>query len=147
MCRSEDPRLGSQILKRKKFNINLCLWNIHGHTSKLIGDKLSDLEFLHICRDSEILGLAELHTDTTLSIPGYRLIKQKNRRKIHKGPKISGGPALFAKNGISLYRNMIKYIPNALEDSLRVKVKEEETSEDKDIYIGTVCLYRNCMSI
>ena len=31
---------------------------------------------------------------------------------------------------------MIKYIPNALE----VKVKKEETSEDKDIYIGTVYL-------
>ena len=35
---------------------------------------------------------------------------------------------------------MIKYIPNALEDSLWVKVKKEETSEDKDIYIGTVYL-------
>ena len=82
MCRSEVPRLKSQISKR-----NLCFWNIHGHTSKLIGDKLSDLEFLRICRDSEILGLAELHTDTTLSIPGYRLIKQKNREKITKGQR------------------------------------------------------------
>ena len=65
-------------------------------TSKLIGDKLSDSQFLRICRDSEILGLAELHTDTTLSIPGYRLIKQKEigRKKIHKGPKVSGSLAL-----------------------------------------------------
>ena len=73
--------LESQILKRKKININLCFWNIHGHTSILTGAKLSDLEFLHICRIPEILGLAELHTDTTLSIPGYRLIKQKKSEK------------------------------------------------------------------
>ena len=59
--------------------LKIAYWNIHGVKSKVIEDKLSDREFLNKISKSDILGLAELHTDEEISIPGFKLIKQKFR--------------------------------------------------------------------
>ena len=69
-----------------------CLyWNMHGITSKITGDKSKDPKFLSIISKYDILCLSELHTQKEISIPGFRLKKQKFRPKLHKGPKIGGG--------------------------------------------------------
>ena len=76
--------------------LKICYWNIHGTKSKLIPNKLCDEEFLGKLADSDIVALSELHTeDTDVALPGYKLLKQKKREKKHKGPKISGGLAIF----------------------------------------------------
>ena len=66
--------------------LNVSFWNIEGYKSQLIGNKLEDPEFLNVVRKADILGLAELHADTKVSIPGFENIMQKNR-----GPKMHGG--------------------------------------------------------
>ena len=50
-------------------HLNLTFWNIHGHRSKLIGNKFSDDEFLNIFRNDHIVGLAELHIDSAPNMP------------------------------------------------------------------------------
>ncbi len=65
-------------------------WNIEGYKSQVIGNKLEDPEFENVIRRSDILGLAELHANQEVSIPGFKNIKQKNREKKTKGPKLSG---------------------------------------------------------
>ena len=93
----------------------LLFWNIHGQVTKTVGNKFTDVEFLKMCNDYDILGLAELHTDSKPSIKGFTLIKDKIRKKCHKGPKIAGGIAVFAKKDIA---HMVKYIPSDHEDSI-----------------------------
>ena len=63
-----------------------------------------------------------------------KLIKDKIRAKNHKGPKIAGGIALFAKKEIA---HMVKYVPNHHKDSVWVKLSKEATHEQRDIFIGT----------
>ena len=71
--------------------LKVSYWNIHGHTSKCVGDKLNDPEFLDLLKGTDILGLGEIHAEREVSIPGFINIKQKDRKKIFSGPKIAGG--------------------------------------------------------
>ena len=75
-------------------------WNIHGISSKVFGDKTKDPKLLEIVSDYDIVCFSELHTDKNISIPGFKLKKQKFRPRTHKGPKISGGLAVFIKHNI-----------------------------------------------
>jgi hypothetical protein len=113
---------------------DVLFWNVHGQVTKTVGNKFTDDQFLNVCKNFDILGLAELHTNSKPSIKGFKLIKDKIRQKTHKGPKISGGIAVFAKKEIA---HMIKHVPNKDEDSIWVKLTKETTGEMKDVYIGT----------
>ena len=75
-------------------------WNIHGISSKVFGDKTKDPKLLEIVSDYDIVCFSELHTDKNISIPSFKLKKQKFRPRTHKGPKISGGLAVFIKHNI-----------------------------------------------
>lgn len=61
--------------------LKISYWNIHGHTSKCVGDKLSDPEFLNLVKGIDILGMGELHAEEEVCIPGFINVKQKNRKK------------------------------------------------------------------
>ena len=113
---------------------NILFWNIHGQVTNTVGNKFTDIEFLDVCKGFDILGIAELHTNSSPSIKGFELLKDKIRTKVHKGPKISGGIAVFAKKEIA---HLVEYVPNCHEDSIWVKLCKEKTGENKDIYIGT----------
>ena len=102
-------------------SINILYWNIHGISSKVTGDKNSDTHFLEIISDYDVVCLSELHTNKTVSIPGFSLKKQKIRPKLHKGPKISGGIAVFLKQSIS---SNFQLIPNNNIDSIWIQSKE-----------------------
>ena len=121
-------------LTTSKRYCNVLFWNIHGQKVKTLGDKFSDTEFLNICTGFDILGICELHTNDKPSINGFKLIKHKIRKKLHKGPKLSGGVAVFAKKGIA---HMVNYVNNNNEDSIWVKLCKEDTGEPNDIYLGT----------
>ena len=72
--------------KEKVNKIKICYWNVHGVKSQIIGDKLLDPEFLGKLQNSDIVSLAELHTEEEgVFLPGYRMLKQKIRKKVHKG--------------------------------------------------------------
>ena len=115
-------------------SISLSYWNIHGSNSKIIGNKLTDVEFLEKISGNHIVGLAELHVDKEVYLPGYKLLKQKIRKKFHKGPKIGGGLAIFVKEK---FEHLVQVIPNKNEDSIWIKIKKEFCGETEDIYIGT----------
>ena len=103
--------------------IKICYWNIHGKKSEIIKDKLLDPEFIKMLNNSDIISLSELHTEENdLFIPGYKLLKHKIRKKEHKGPKISGGITVFAKEAIF---DSTHVVPNTNENSIWVKVKNK----------------------
>ena len=54
-------------------------WNIEGHNSTIVGNKLVDHEFLKVISKSDIVGLTELHANEEVSIPGYKCVKFKKR--------------------------------------------------------------------
>ena len=85
--------MGSKTLSKCDMykRLKICYWNIHGWSSKIIGNKLADSEFLEKISDCDIVALSEIHSDKNLSLPGFISIKQKIRKKLHGGPKISGG--------------------------------------------------------
>ena len=133
MCRVAVKRANQKYLDKNNF-LDILFWNIGGQFSKLIGDKFNDPDFLDEIGSPHLIGIAELHIHEIPFISGYSLIKQKIRKKNHKGPKISGGLAVFARNDVI---SLFKYIPNDHEDSIWVKVKKEALGNKKDLYIGT----------
>ena len=93
-----------------------CLyWNIHGISSKIIGEKNKDPNFLKTISSYDVIALSELHTKSTISLPGFYLKKQKFREKNNKGPKIGGGIAVYVKHNIA---NNFKIIPTDNADSI-----------------------------
>jgi exonuclease III len=115
-------------------SLKLCYWNIHGWSSKIIGNKLCDKEFLGKILNYDIVALAELHSEKKLSLPGFMNIDQKIRDKTHKGPKIAGGIAIFIKNE---YESLIKVYPNKNPNSIWIKIEKEKCGETEDIFIGS----------
>ncbi len=103
-------------------------WNINGHRSKYLGDKLIDPEFIEIIHGCDIVGLGEIQAEGIVDIPGFKNIKQKFREKISLGPKIAGGLGVFIRDEIS---ELVELVPNSCADSIWIKIKAEDT------YIGT----------
>ena len=93
----------------EKNHLNCLYWNIHGISSKILGEKTKDKRFLETISTFDIIGISELHTKNYLSIPGFQSKKQKFRPKKHKGPKIGGGIAVFIKQNIA---KNFQLIPN-----------------------------------
>ena len=121
-----------------KNSLKICFWNIHGAKSKIVSDKLADSEFLKNLKNSDIVALAELHNEEEVALPGYILIKQKNRKKVHRGPKVSGGIAIFVKNYL---HKLIHIIPNTNENSIWIKIRQKSNkNKNDDIFIGTYYL-------
>ena len=103
-------------------------WNINGHKSKYLGDKLLDEEFLKVISDYDIIGLGEIQSEGKVDIPGFKCMNQKIRGKISLGPKIAGGLGVYVRKEVI---DLIELVPNSCDDSIWVKIKSE------DIFIGT----------
>ena len=109
-------------------SLNIGYWNINGHKSKYLGDKLLDKEFIDVVNTCDILGLGELQATGDVDIPGFKSIKQKIREKNFTGPKIAGGLGVYVKD--DLY-DFVELVPNSCPDSIWIRFKNEET------YLGT----------
>ena len=128
----KSPR-GSETSEKSK-SLKVCYWNIHGWSSKIIGNKLEDSDFLEKIANCDIVALSELHSDKELSLPGFIRIKQKIRKKLHKGPKIAGGLCIFVKEDCE---HLVQLLPSENQDSIWVRIKKEKCNEPEDIYIGS----------
>ena len=121
--------------------IQLSAWNIHGYKSKIVGNKLNDLDFLREIHHDDIVALVETHTNSQveddLIIPGFHRLKNMNRLPDKNSFKSSGGIALFVKEPLLKY---VIPINNTNENSLWLKVKKEVLDGKQDIFIGTVYL-------
>ena len=120
--------------------IQISAWNMNGSRSRIFGDKLSDNSFLTEVKNDDIIALVETHNtdkNDTLSIPGYKRVKVKNRPTINNSGKNTGGLACFAKPEIF---NYITPINNDNKDTIWIKIKKEIIDQRHDIYVGTVYL-------
>ena len=135
MCKNlRNVNIKNAVFVNVKCDLKLAYWNIHGVKAKEIQNKLQDTEFLNKITGIDIVGLSELHTIDDVSLPGFKLVKQKNRKKNHKGPKICGGVAVFVKEN---YEYLVQVIPNDNEDSIWINIKSPNFKVHDDIYIGT----------
>ena len=64
-------------------------------------------------------------------------MKQKIREKKNKGPKISGGVAIFVKENLF---DLIHVIPNTNENSIWIRLKQKSDHNNEEIYFGTFYL-------
>ena len=63
-------------------SISLSYWDIHGSNSKIIGNKLTDVDILEKNLGTHIVGLVELHVDEEVYLPSYKMMKQKRHLKL-----------------------------------------------------------------
>ena len=52
-------------------SLECAYWNIHGHKSKIVGNKSNDPESLEIISDMDIVGLAEIQSGGNVSVPAF----------------------------------------------------------------------------
>lgn len=64
-----------------KNNIKCLYWNLHGVSSKILGDKNNDPNFLKTISSYDVIGVSELHTKNYTSIPGFYLKNTQNFRE------------------------------------------------------------------
>ena len=105
-------------LSLEKSKLRCLYWNIHGISSKILGDKNKDPHFLSIIKDYDVLAISELHTKVNITIPGFHLKKQKFRPKNHGGPKIGGGIAVYVNQKVA---SNFRLVPNDNIDSIWIK--------------------------
>ena len=80
--------LKRKMVTREHLNSLTCtFWNIHGHKSQYVGNKLCDPGFVEILSSSDIVGLGELHAEEKVSIQGFINKKQKIREKNLRGQR------------------------------------------------------------
>ena len=105
-------------------------WNINGHRSKYLGDKLLDEEFLNMIKECDVIGLGEIQSKEKVDIPGFKCVDQKIRdmKKNCVGPKIAGGLGVYVRNEVNSF---VELVPNSCDDSIWIRLKED------NIYIGT----------
>ena len=127
----------SAIGPRKAWKISS--WNINGYNSKLLGNKLCDVDFLNEIEGRDIVGLCETHIHESildkLAIPGYVRVAYKNKQLKTKMNKGHGGLAVFVKE--HLLRYVVPQI-NKNEDSIWIKIKKEILDRKEDIFLATV---------
>ena len=99
-------------------HIKVLYWNIHGIDSQIVGEKQKNSTFLDIVSQYDIICISELHTKKDISIQGFTVKKQKFRTIAHKGPKISGGIAVYVKQNIA---GNFHVIPNNNIDSIWIR--------------------------
>ena len=119
-------------------NLKITFWNIQGYKSRIVGEKLNDPDFISEVQKSDIIGLVETHIHEEildkLSIPGFVLLKYKNRKKSIKNNKAFGGIAIFTKHSIS---KIVHYVETENQDTIWLKLNKIDTGLTNDIYIGT----------
>ena len=121
--------------------LKFCAWNIQGYSSRQIGNKFEDKEFIKSFEDIDFIGLTETHihqeTIDKMNIPGFHRLKMKNQPKNKKSNTAPKGIAVFVKEEI---KDIFRIEPTDNEDAIWVKLRKECTGRNKDIYIGTCYL-------
>ena len=120
-------------------NLNISFWNINGYKSRIFGNKLTDSDFLKEIDKSDILGIGETHIHDeildSLSIPGFHLLKYKNRKKSKRNNTSFGGIAVFVKNEI---KKIVVPIETENQDIIWFKIDKRNLGLDNDVYVGTI---------
>ena len=83
--------------------INIGVWNIHGHNSRVLGNKLDLKEVQDIIGNHDVFGLTETHAseNTNLDIPNY---KTYPKFRPTSGKKLHGGISIYIRKSHSKTR-------------------------------------------
>ena len=139
MCLGSSSQfLRNRVTPPKKicpFNLNISFWNINGYKSRIVGNKLTDPDFLVEIQKSDIIGIGETHIHDDilekLAIPGFTLLKYKNRKKSSQNSP-SGGIAIFVKHDII---KIVYPIETENQDIIWLKINKKYLDSDNDIYV------------
>ena len=133
------PKYSTASAIRPKTLLKFSCWNIQGRLSRIVGNKLTDPDFLSEIDKSDILGISETHIYDEildeLDIPGFTRLSYKNRKKFKKANRASGGIAVFARTKIAEYLEPFK---TNNKDIVWIKLKKKHHNLPRDIYIGSV---------
>ena len=115
-----------------KQHLKILYWNIHGIHSSVTGEKNKDPQLLEIVSRFDIVCISELHTNKAISLPGFICKKQKFRQKLHRGPKIGGGIAVYIKSAVAKNFQLLPNDKNS--ESIWITTKKE--GENETVRIG-----------
>ena len=109
--------------------LSFFAWNIHGITSKSLGNKLQSTDFLDIINGSDFIILTETWKCSNVDVTGYRSINQDGVMS-KNGGRNSGGIILLYKNVFHDWISIVKTSPNFLW----FKINKHYTKTTEDIY-------------
>ena len=123
-----------------KFSLNILSWNINNFCSRVIGNKLSDPDFLRVTHGYDIVGLVETHSTVNddLHIAGFGKPFVKLRPRNRK-MKAFGGLAVFVKQEV-LDSIKVTQVSTACPDILWLKLdnKNKRSNQSKPVFLGFV---------
>ena len=86
-------------------------WNSNGLSSKSIGDKWQNIDFLNMSNNFDFIILSETWKCTDVEISGYRSVIQ-DAINSKKGGRNSGGIVLLYKNALHDWMSVVKKSPD-----------------------------------
>ena len=114
--------------------LKIGCWNIHGHKSSTLGNKLKLSEIIYEISKFDIYGLVETHSEfeSDLELNSFKCYtKHRNRTK----NKLHGGIALYIKNNLL---NGTKLIRSNSKNIIWCELDKKFFGLQRNIYLGTV---------
>ena len=110
--------------------ISFSTWNINGLSSKSLGDKLLNRDFLSNINHCDFVMLTEIWNRSKLDIPGFKSFTILSNQKSPSGRQ-SGGISFLFKDK---FENRITMIQNS-NHSLWCKLSKDIWGYSKDVYV------------
>ena len=116
-------------------SINCGVWNIHGHNSRVLGNKLDLPEVQSIINDHDIFGITETHSgeNSNLDLPNHKCYiksRPKSRTKLH------GGLAIYIRKSL---KTAITYVPNNNANTIWCKLDKTYLVRERASERGADC--------
>ena len=126
--------------------LKLCSWNIKGYTSRDIGNKFLDQDFLKTFEEADFIGISEtnIHNEILdrMNIPGFQLLDYKNQNKNLKSGTAPGGIAVFIREAC---KNLFERVKLENENIIWIKVKKEVSGRKRIYILGRVILIQRVL--
>ena len=113
--------------------LRVGFWNIHGHKSTILGNKLKLTDVIKTVERHDIFSIVETHANaqTDLSMKDFKCYR---RSREVSGVKQSGGIALYISKKI---KDGVEYIPSNNRNMIWCKIKKNYFNIERDIFLGT----------
>ena len=124
--------IGTIVCPDMSSKLSFCAWNINGLSSKCLGNKLQNLDFLNVIDNCDFILLTEIGNCTDLEITGYKSFVQcSTPNQSRKGGRKSGGIALLYKN--KLDKDIV--ITKTTQNYVWFVIKKGLLNSIKDIHV------------
>ena len=111
---SQSSRSSSPVpFAQSQFKLSFFAWNINGVSSKSLGDKLRDTDFLRMINSFDFIILSETWKRITVDVDGFAMVTT-GAVKTGKCGRNSGGLALLYRSKLNDWISIQKESPNFL---------------------------------